>query len=216
MALSHARNALRRLRRRALGPSEVPRSFHAMLRALGPGSLAVDCGANVGTLTALFAERGADVIAFEPNPAAYAVLSSRFHDVESVHCRQQAVGTTAGRTRLYLHANARDDGEKWSSGSSVYAGKPNVDPSSFVDVDVIDLGAFIATLGRRVTVLKLDVEGAEIPILEQLAETSRLDEIDHVVVEMHDRKIPELGPRGERLRQTLASPRFAHVRLDWR
>ncbi len=194
----------------------MPLSFRPVLDALGPGSLAIDCGANVGTISALFADRGADVIAFEPNPDAFAALSTRFRDVARVRCLRQAVGTTAGPARLHLHVNAPDDAVKWSSGSSLYPAKPNVDAASFAEVDVIDLAAFIGALERPVNVLKLDVEGEEIPILERLVETGQLDQIDHVIVEMHDRKIPGLQESGTRLRATLSSPRYAHVRLDWR
>ncbi len=214
--LGRTQATLRRLRRRITGASDVPRSFRPVLEALGPGSLAIDCGANVGTMSALFADRGADVIAFEPNPDAFAALSARFRDLPRVRCLRQAVGTAAGRARLHLHVNAGEDAVKWSSGSSLYPAKPNVDPATFIDVDVVDLTAFIQALGRPVDVLKLDVEGEEIPILERLAEVGLLDGIDHVIVEMHDRKIPGLEESGARLRATLSSPRYAHVRLDWR
>ena len=73
---------------------------------------------------------------------------------------------------------------------------------------------FLETLGRTVRVLKLDVEGTEIEILERLLESGRLNAIEHVLVEMHDR-IPGLARRGAELRRRLARPRTTHVRLDW-
>jgi FkbM family methyltransferase len=208
-----ARSALR-LYDRLLGPHEVPRCTRAAFRGLRRGAVAVDCGANIGRVTALLAERGADVYAFEPNPHAFAVLERRFTANPRVRCLPQAVTATAGVARLYLHIEAQDDQVTWSTGSSLFAAKPNVDPAMFVDVETIDLDAFLDGLGD-VQVLKLDVEGAEIEILERLLESGRLAAIEHVLVEMHDRRIPGLEERGDKLRERLGVPAYRHVRLFW-
>jgi FkbM family methyltransferase len=212
---SRAAAAARRLDERLRGPRWLPRETRALFRALGPGSLAVDCGANVGRVTAALAARGADVYAFEPNPHAYAVLHERFAADPRVRCLPQAVATEAGRALLYLHVHARDDPLAWSTASSLLAEKGNVDPASAVEVETVDLDAYLAGLGRRVQLLKLDVEGTEVDLLERLLETGRLGAIDHVLVEMHDRRIPALAERGAALRAALAAPAYAHVRLDW-
>ncbi|TMV53643.1 FkbM family methyltransferase, partial [Thioclava sp. BHET1] len=49
----------------------------AMLR---PGDLAIDCGANMGVVTAVLAETGAEVVSFEPDPFAFEQLQLRFGD----------------------------------------------------------------------------------------------------------------------------------------
>ena len=205
----------RRAYDRLLGPREVPRQLRSVFRQLGPASLAVDCGANVGRVTELLAARGAEVYAFEPNPHAFEVLSGRFAASPRVHCFEQAVAASSGAARLHLHVDAGEDPLTWSVGSSLLAAKPNVDTATFVDVETVDLDAFLGGLGRRITVLKLDVEGAEIEILERLLETGRLAAIDHVLVEMHDRKIPGYEERGAALRQRLGAPAHRHVHLDW-
>jgi FkbM family methyltransferase len=205
----------RRAYDRLLGPREVPRDLRRLFRALGPGSLAVDCGANVGRVTALLAERGSEVYAFEPNPHAFEVLSGRFEANPRVHCLEQAVAATEGAARLHLHVDAGDDPLTWSTASSLLAAKPNVDAATFVAVETVDLDAFLGGLERPVTVLKLDVEGAEFEILERMLATGRLAAIEHVLVEMHDRKIPGYEERGAALRRQLAEPAYRHVHLDW-
>jgi hypothetical protein len=104
---------------RLLGPHQVPRELRPIFRRLGAGTLAVDCGANVGFVTALVAARGADVYAFEPNPHAFAVLSSTFAANPRVHCLEKADATPDGVARLHFHANAPSDGVTWSTGSSL-------------------------------------------------------------------------------------------------
>jgi FkbM family methyltransferase len=200
---------------RTIGPGRVPRSSWRAFRSLRPGDLAIDCGANVGHVTALLAKQGADVVAFEPNPNAFVLLAERFARNPRVDCRPQAASTRAGTARLYLHVDATEDPVKWSVGSSLLGAKPNVDEHSWVDVETIDLDEFVMALGRPVKLLKLDVEGSEIEILDRLISSGRLDEIDHVLVEMHDTRIPGLEQAGADLRKRLAAPRFAHVQLDW-
>src|SRR5690606_36004155 len=46
----------------------------------------LDCGANVGSITALLAQSKATVHAFEPNPYAYAKLQQAFRYYHNVHC----------------------------------------------------------------------------------------------------------------------------------
>ena len=41
------------------------------------GSIVIDVGANVGEFSELFSMRGASVVALEPNPVAYAVLTQK-------------------------------------------------------------------------------------------------------------------------------------------
>lgn len=198
---------------RALGPHQVPRTARAAFRSLRPGTLAVDCGANVGAVTALLAARGADVVAYEPNPFAYAVLAETFAGNPHVRCLPKAVAATAGTALLHSHREAAADQLRWSTGSSLVAGKPNVDPAQAVTVETVDLETELAALGRRVNVLKLDVEGTEVEILERLLATGRLLEIDHVLVELHD--LPGLSTRVAALRERLSAPEYRHVRLDW-
>jgi FkbM family methyltransferase len=185
------------------------------VESLRRGHVAIDCGANVGNVTAVFAARHADVFAFEPNPIAYEALAARFAGDGRVRCSPAAVTARDGDAKLYLHRDAASDPLKWSAGSSLFADKGNVDADTAVDVETVDLSRFLDSLGRPVQVLKLDVEGAEIEVLERLLDTGRLREIAHVLVEMHDNKIPSLERPGAELRARLAAERLDNVLLDW-
>ena len=65
------RQVLRRLRR-TIRPTALERPIDGL--GLGRGDLAIDCGANVGHVTAALARTGAEVHAFEPNPQAFSAL----------------------------------------------------------------------------------------------------------------------------------------------
>lgn len=196
---------------------DASQPFLAKIRALDlrPGDVAIDGGANVGVVTAAMAENGATVYAFEPNPDAFARLQARFAGQPNVHCLCQGVLDEPGQARLFLHQNAGEDPVLWSTGSSLRDDKGNVAKDRFVDIEVIDLCAFVRGLGRKVRLLKLDVEGVECRILRKLIETGLIQEIEHVWVETHDQKIPALRAETDALRARIRELGLEHVRLDW-
>ncbi len=180
------------------------------------GDVAIDCGANVGNVTAALARRGALVHSFEPNPDAFAVLAERFGDTSNVELHRQAVLDRPGRVRLYLHVDALDDPVRASVGSSVLPFKGNVDEERYVEVDAIDLSQFVLELPGRVKVVKIDVEGAECPIVNRLIDTGAIERTETVLVELHDRHIPELRRDYEALRERLGREGLAdRVLTDW-
>lgn len=200
----------------ALGRSAEARSRRA-LRAtgLGPGQIAIDCGANVGDVTEVLARTGATVHAFEPNPFAFERLSLRMRRHPNVLCLPRAVDATAGTARLFLHEHSAQDEVHWSNGSSLLREKGNVSKDRFVEVECIDLADYIRQLGGPVAVLKMDVEGAECRILRRLIDAHLLASIGNVFVEMHDERIPGLQAESSALRRIVKENAWHHVRLDW-
>ena len=182
---------------------------------LRPGDVAIDCGANVGYVTQRMARRGVTVHAFEPNPYAYAVLAKRFAANPQVHLHQQAVSDANGTLKLYLHQLSSQEPVKWSTGSSLLADKGNVSQDNFVEVEVIDLAAFIQGLQRRVKVLKLDVEGVEYRIMDHLIDTGVIHEIDHVLIEAHAARMPSLQEEAARVQAKVADAKLTHIDWDW-
>lgn len=185
------------------------------LVALRPGDIAIDCGANVGQVTELLAWTGATVYAFEPNPHAFRRLQARFGRWPNVVCINKGVWHEAKTMPLYLHVRAEEDPVKWSNGSSLLPFKSNVRPDQAVMVDLVDLPAFLRHLDAPVRILKMDVEGAECPILERLLDEGLLRNISCVLVETHDDKIPELRAATDAIRERCRAEGLTQIRLDW-
>ncbi|HUG64965.1 MAG TPA: FkbM family methyltransferase [Gaiellaceae bacterium] len=205
---------LRRRLRRLVRPTALERRVASF--ELGPDDLAIDCGANVGDVTFELARTGAFVHAFEPNPDAFAVLSRRFEGRANVQVHEQAVLDRTGSVRLYLHVDAERDAVGASVGSSVLSFKGNVDSERFVEVSSVDLAAFILALERPTSVLKIDVEGAECPVVHRLLDTGAIDRVGLTLIELHDRHIPELRAENDRLRDRLESEGLSgRVLTDW-
>ena len=188
----------------------------AMLR---PGDLAVDCGANVGVVTAVLAATGADVIAFEPDPVVFDVLRAKFGDMAHVTLINAAVGVGSGTVRLMRAENfdARPVGA--SVKSTILDGGRQIDAANSVDVPLIDFAGFLrAQIAARgeVAFIKMDIEGAELDILEVLDRDGLLAQVRCLVAETHERKFRALRPRFRALRKGFAERYPAgRVNLEW-
>lgn len=191
-------------------------AFKMAVSELTPSDVAIDCGANVGKFTRLMAESGATVYAFEPNPAAYQALLKNTEQYPNVKAFHAAVAKAPGPVRLYLHKWAHYDPVHWSTGSSLLARKSNVRADRYVEVEGISLAEFISSLGVRIRILKVDVEGAEVDILNDLLDHDLHKVIDRAFVEVHDRKVRELVEPTRKLRERLEQLGATQFRLDWR
>jgi FkbM family methyltransferase len=182
---------------------------------LQAGDVAIDCGANVGEVTARLAATGATVYAFEPNPHAFLRLAKRFRSHPKVHCLEKAVLDRGGKIPLFLHTNAAADQIKWSAGSSTLAFKSNVNPKNFVEVEAVDLAEFVLQLERPVRLIKLDVEGVECRIINRLLDSGAINRVGLLLVETHERKIPELREEMSVLRARISAEKRTNIHLDW-
>ena len=114
-----------------------------------PGSVFIDCGANVGGITSMFARAGATVYAFEPNPMCYDILSKRFSAMPMVHCFNRGVMDRICKLTL---STPRAHGQ-WDAIDSTVAASftpgalsPSKHLIQQVEVECIDLSSFIQSL----------------------------------------------------------------------
>ena len=188
----------------------------AMLR---PGDLAIDCGANMGVVTAVLAETGADVIAFEPDPFAFATLQEKFAGHPRVTLVNAAVGVAAGTVRLMRAENFGDNPVAASVKSTILGGGRAIDAANAIEVPLIDFPAFlrerIAERGQ-VAFVKMDIEGAELDILETLDREGLVAGVRCLVAETHERKFRDLRERFRALHERYAAAYpGGRIRLDW-
>ncbi len=183
---------------------------------LKKGDIALDCGANTGIVTQLLSKSGATVYCFEPNPHAFNVLKEKYSGAGNIICRQEGVGVKNEKMKLYLHENSDEDEVYWSTGSSLLPFKGNVSNDKYVEVDIINLCEFIESLESRVKILKMDVEGAECEILKDLINGGVIDRVDHLFVETHDDKIPEIKGETQTIRNLIKQQGIKNINLDWK
>ncbi|HTZ75261.1 MAG TPA: FkbM family methyltransferase [Candidatus Aquilonibacter sp.] len=148
--------------------SYAPLVVEAMKRYLPPGGVFIDVGANIGYLSAIAAglvgEYG-EVHAFEPVPAycerlqRLALLNPR----RRIIANRRAVGEVAGTATIYV---TREPGQN----TMVRAYQQSDEIVSTLDVPVVRLDDYIREMGiHHVSMIKIDAEGFELPVLKGMA-----------------------------------------------
>lgn len=166
-------------------------------RLVQGGGAVLDVGANVGIFTLTAAKRTAgEIHAFEPAPEAFRRLESnvRLNGFSNTVLNDFALADRPGHRALWV-PRRRDRG----------AARINRGKASFYELDdgdglaeqemvaVTTLDQYLATQGLSgVAVVKLDVEGAEIDVLEGARKTLA-DERPHLLLEVDGRHLRRAG-----------------------
>ena len=208
------RNARRWLRKRYIARAMA--DFDRRVARLGPGSVCLDLGANVGSITARLAQSGALVHAYEPDPLAFAELQRRVGHLPNVVLHQAAVAARGGRARL--RRAAQFDGNPL--GLSIMSSIQRQDPAIYaggqeIEVEVRAFRDVLAGIGGPVALVKMDIEGSEFDILRDLFADPATHDIDAVFCETHEYDL--VAEKAEVARMIAASDRLArpHVNLYW-
>jgi FkbM family methyltransferase len=161
--------------------SVVTRNEYRVAEKLAPDSVVVDIGVHVGTFSYLALTRGAsEVYGFEPEPSNYARARENLSPFgKRIRLENRAVWRSdvpAGQ----LHFWASSDAANTGGGTLIWdTDGPIVDAVQFDSmIDTITEGG-----RRRISLMKIDCEGAEFPIL---LTSKRLSLIDRVVGEYHE------------------------------
>ena len=151
-----------------VGGSFEPNEFVLWRSVLEPGMVFVDCGANDGLHSLFAARRVGDtgrVIAVEPSSREHERLMAnlRVNELENVTTARVALGASPGVATLAIAG----EGHEVLNTIGVRVSNPNVEAARHERVDVRTLDDLVSTLGLgRVDVIKLDVEGSELHVLE--------------------------------------------------
>ena len=176
----------------------------------------IDLGANVGMYTRIMAMEAKRVIAFEPDPWSSNELQKNVDDFDNVKIEKLAVGTENKSVWLYRHSNFENHPIYHSQSSSIFVSHTNVTVDKAIEVKQINFVQYLEDLNEEVGVLKIDIEGAEIDILEALFDKPEImNRINHIFAETHERIFPEHVPRVERLREKSLSMKQPYINLNW-
>jgi len=145
-----------------------PESMAAISQILPKGGVFVDVGAHCGMFTLLAADKvgpEGKVVAFEPSKREYdrLIANVELNGLRNVITSTAAVAEVAGEVRLLI-AEAGHAGHNTTSKRFAY---PAVRLAEAVDVPAVTLDAFFLQHGLdRCDVIKMDIEGGELPALK--------------------------------------------------
>lgn len=137
---------------------------------------------------------------FEPDPRLY----RRLPRLDSVTFFEKAIGDSEGFTELFL-------GDKLCSSTRI----KEDEHSKTVIVQKVNLEQFVSSLNiNKIDLLKLDIEGAEISVLENFSENFLCNNISQMTIEFHEFLDPSYIPEIERIIEKMKKFNFAVFKLS--
>lgn len=155
--------------------------------------LIIDCGSNIG-ISILFFKKllpRARIIGFEPDEKAFQLLSRNVTEngLSDVTLHNAAVSSKTGELTFFSNSE--------SPGSLVMSVVKNrISGSEARQVRCVALSTF---LQGRVDLLKMDIEGAEMDVMQELTSSGALENVNAMVIEYHH----HLRPGEDRLSEML-------------
>jgi FkbM family methyltransferase len=154
---------------------------YSCLDDIKEAGLIIDCGAYVGYSSAYFLSRykNCKLVAIEPDPENFAVLTLNLRPYHNrVSLLQTAVWSHPAK--LVLDATSCLNGNEW--GREVRLCLEGESPD-FLSVDIESL---LQNSGyNRISILKIDIEGAESVLFSKNYE-NWIDQVDNIVIELHN------------------------------
>lgn len=159
----------------------------AVWRLIEKGDQVIDVGANIGYMTSLMASRvgkSGKVTAFEPHPLTFKELVHNvqnfmnYYDVNNIDIYQLAVSNKSGTDFLNVSnpdpafAAINRENNAWE------------DPKSNIEVSVTRLDDIFDET-EKISLIKIDVEGHEMSVLEGADNLISKGKIKHIVFEEH-------------------------------
>jgi FkbM family methyltransferase len=175
---------------------------HSFLSApLTASSVVVDLGVNHGEFaTSVIAGFGCRVVGVEPVPALFEALPVR----DRLTVERRAITPDGRPATLYVNR---------STCATILEPLSQADAPS-VEVDGITLqGLLDRHRLERASLVKVDIEGAEIPMLET-ATLDTLRRVDQFTIEFHDFLDPALAGQVETVKRRLRSAGFGELALS--
>jgi len=198
-------------RRRAF----VQTDLEALLKRLPERPTVVDLGANQGWFSTKMIDIAGELHAVEPDPMVFGMLRDALDECENVTLYNMAVGPEDGEIAFYRHAEFESDPKGHSVSSSTFGSHESVDHSHRIMVPQMDICTLLEKIGKTVDLMKIDIEGAEVPVLERLLDSEWATSVSVILVETHEHVLPELVDRTEALRRRAALLDRPHIDMSW-
>ncbi len=166
------------------------------------GSVVLDVGAFIGQWSQEVSSRyGARIYAFEPNPRSYQSLEVKMAEFPGLHAIPYGLGAATENTRISLRG----------LGSSTFENARVDAEASWEDVKIVGVEEAWQSLElETVDLMKINIEGAEFPLLEKMIENGLLARVNCFLIQFH-----EWHPGAHRRRRRIRAALAASHKLDW-
>jgi FkbM family methyltransferase len=173
--------------------SNLLKCIHQLIKfvELEDGYIFLDVGTNVSEVTdeLLKNEKKGEIHCFEPHSVLFKNLEIKHKNNENVILNKVAVSNNNGTAQFYY----KKDPTKYDDddGSSLRSDKSNISGEYKEVVKTIKLSDYISKFAS-VDVLKMDIEGSEYDVLEELITSGAIHKIKYIFYECHEHKVPNI------------------------
>lgn len=138
----------------------------------------IDCGANIGDSVLYFKDLypSSKILAFEPDKKTFYLLkkNTENNNLKGIKIFNIALSSLSGKTKFYF---TEDDPT---------TGTMSLFPErGHKDFEIVMCDMLSKYITKKVDLLKLDVEGAETSILEEINKTGKIRFVDKIIMEYH-------------------------------
>jgi len=180
--------------------------------------IVIDCGANIGKIVKPLIKYRPTIYCFEPNPIAFQQLRKNLGFADHLHLINKAVGVENKTAKLFKHISAVDSEEEeliYSVSASLIANKSNVDKENYYEIEIIDFLDFIKNIKRDILIVKVDIEGAEVELINALLDYNLHRRIKYLFVETHENTILELFKSTLLLKDRVKQLNIKNIYFNW-
>jgi FkbM family methyltransferase len=178
---------------------------------LRPGDVVIDCGAYFGLYSLIAAralENTGTILAIEPNPRVTPLLRENL-DAGGATCArivEAAISSAVHKAELHIGASSR----------AAYAGlSAAVDHTETISVQTLSIDALLEREGMAlVNFLKIDVEGAELDVIEGARASITSGALPLLMVEFSEHNLLRVGHTSRELYDALTSSGYTVCRFD--
>ena len=146
----------------------------------------IDCGAYLGLSIIYFKKKfpNSKIIAFEPNPNVFPLLEENIscNSIDNVTLYNVALGKRKCVRDFYIDSSGIGAFSTSSFSKNAWNGKQRT-KSIGVNVDLLS-----NYIDCHVDLVKIDIEGAEIEVMDDLAHEKKVDLVDNYIIEFHQNK----------------------------
>lgn len=161
--------------------------------SLTPDSIVFDLGGFIGDFAEkIYQKYGCHVYVFEPHPVFFKKCVERFKTNKKIVVLNYGIANQSDKLEL------TDCGD----GSSFFSGKRKA--TDMINCQLREVFAVLNELHiSRINLMKINIEGAEYPLLEYLAAHEKLDIVDQYQIQFH-KFVDGAIPRREKLSEDLS------------
>lgn len=145
------------------------------------------------------------IYGFEPMPEQFENVTRRFQ-FDHLFIFNKGLSDHSGQVPVY--------GDNANLGASIYAEKRDTDERIVTYCEMLEASEFVNSLPSDATVImKLNCEGAEIPILNNLIDTGAIHRLANVMIDFDIRKVSGREQEEQKILDRMATDGFARYSL---